>query len=388
MTHDETETAERLPLGARFRTWVSEFILGPPFARRMALSHAIDDLGDAMINLALVGSLFFSVSIDASRSRITAYLVLAAAPLVVAAPLVGNLLDRTKNGYRAAISGSQALRVGVSLLMVGSLLSLALFPLAFLVLMSRKVYALARASLLSQMTSDPEELVRADSHIARTGTIAGGAGTAAGGVLLATGHVEVLLVAAVPMFLAAAIVSRMLPRPKVTLAPRRVARLSESIPSEIWSSIIAVTALRATGGALTYLLAFAIKAGGGDRWIFAAGLLVAGFGGLLANVFASRIHRRRTQDWILVLSLLVPGVTCVVGVVTAGNLGVIAIAFAIGLGRGIGTRSITMLNANVAPGCTWPLDRAHRACVPGCVADWCDPRGATGTYPDGRVHRF
>lgn len=315
----------------------------------MALSHAIDDLGDAMVNLALVGSLFFSVSLEASRSRITIYLILTAVPLVIAAPVVGNILDRTTSGYRAAISGSQLLRAVVSLIMVWSLLSLALFPLTFLVLFSRKVYALARASLLSQMTNDPNELILADSHIARTGTLAGGAGTVAGGVLLATGHVEVLLVIAVPIYVAAAVVSRLLPRPKPTIQPRVVLRLTEAIPSQLWSAIIAVTALRATGGALTYLLAFAIKRGGGDRWIFAAGLLVAGLGGLLANLFASRIHRQWTQDWILVLSLIVPGVTCVVGVISAGNLGVIAIAFAIGLGRGIGTRSITLLNANVAP---------------------------------------
>lgn len=325
------------------------FVLGPRFARRMALSHAVDDLGDAMVNLALVGSLFFAVSVDASRSRVTWYLILAAAPLVVAAPLVGSLLDRTRFGYRAAISGSQVLRAVVALLMVGSLLSLALFPLAFLVLISRKVYALARASLLSQMTSDPNELLLADSHIARTGTIAGGVGTLLGGVLLATGHVQVMLLVAAPIFLAAAVVSRLLPRPIPAIGSRGVPRLAEAIPPEIWSATIAVTALRASGGALTYLLAFAIKRGGGDQWIFAAGLTAAGLGGLLANLFASRIHRQWSQDWILVLSLIVPGLTCVIGVITAGNLGVIAIAFAIGLGRGIGTRSITLLNASVAP---------------------------------------
>lgn len=338
-----------MPSAARWRDRFEGFVLGPRFARRMALSHAVDDLGDAMVNLALVGSLFFSVSVDASRSRITWYLILAAAPLVVAAPLVGNFLDRTRFGYRAAISGSQVLRAIVALLMVGSLLSLVLFPLAFLVLISRKVYALARASLLSQMTADPNELLLADSHIARTGTIAGGVGTVIAGVLLATGHVEVMLLVAAPIFLTAAVISRSLPRPTSAIGSMGVPRLAEAIPPEIWSATIAVTALRASGGALTYLLAFAIKRGGGDQWIFAAGLMAAGVGGLLANLFATRIHHRWSQDWIVVLSLIVPGVTCLIGVGTAGNLGVIAIAFAIGLGRGIGTRSITLLNASVAP---------------------------------------
>ncbi len=52
-------------------------------------------------------------------------------------------------------------------------------------------------------------------------------------------------------------------------------------------------------------------------------------------------------DWVLVLALLVPGIICGLGVITIGNLGVLAIAFSIGLGQGVGTRAITILNASV-----------------------------------------
>ena len=38
---------------------------------------------------------------------------------------------------------------------------------------------------------------------------------------------------------------------------------------------------------------------------------------------------------------------CAIGVVTIGNFGVLAIAFSIGLGGGVATRSITVLNASV-----------------------------------------
>ncbi len=41
----------------------------PALARRLALTHAVDDFGDAMINLSLVGSLFFSASLDAGPSH-------------------------------------------------------------------------------------------------------------------------------------------------------------------------------------------------------------------------------------------------------------------------------------------------------------------------------
>ncbi|MEP7202817.1 MAG: hypothetical protein ABI894_09420 [Ilumatobacteraceae bacterium] len=300
-----------------------------------------------MINLSLVGSLFFSVSLDASRSRILLYLLLTAAPLAVAAPVVGNMLDRSRVGYRIAITGSQVVRALVSLALVGSLLTVALYPLTFLVLICRQVYALAKTALLSQMTNDRQELLRADTHIARTGTIVGGLGTVLGGVLLATGSAGVLLWIAAPAFTASALVSRRLPHPAPLIRLASTPRLSELIPSRIWSATIAVTAIRAASGALTYLLAFAIKRGGGDQWIFAAGLLASGIGGLLATLLAGRLHRLLEPDGVLVLALLVPGVITAIGVVTVGNWGVLAIAFSIGLGGGVATRSITVLNASV-----------------------------------------
>ena len=336
-----------MPRALAARRSIGEFVLGPRFARRLALTHAVDDFGDAMINLSLVGSLFFSVSLDASRSRIMLYLLLTAAPLAIVAPVIGNVLDRTRFGYRIAISGSQVLRAVVSLAMIGSLLTVALYPLTFVVLVCRKVYALAKTALLSQMTDDRQELLHADTHIARTGTIVGGIGTVVGGVLLATGSVQVMLLIAAPSFLVAAIVSRRLPHPVPSIRTMSMPRLSEVIPRRIWSATVAVTALRSAAGALTYLLAFAIKRGGGDEWIFAAGLLAAGVGGLLATVLASRLHRWLEPDGVLVLALLVPGVICAIGVVTIGNFGVLAIAFSIGLGGGVATRSITVLNASV-----------------------------------------
>ena len=95
------------------------------------------------------------------------------------------------------------------------------------------------------------------------------------------------------------------------------------------------------------MLAFAIKRGG-DRWIFAAGLLVAGFGAMVATFVAPPLHRTLRPDGVLVLAILVPGVVTAVGVVSIGNHGVLAIAFAIGLGNGIASRSIAVLQSGVS----------------------------------------
>jgi hypothetical protein len=322
-------------------------VAGPRFARRLALSHSVDDFADAFINLALVGSLFFSVSIDASRSRILLYLVLTAAPLAVAAPLVGPALDRSRIGFRAAIVGSQLLRGVVSLALIGALLSLALYPLAFVVLISRKVYGLAKTALLTRMTDDRAEFLSADAHITRLGTAVGGLGVVTASVLLARESVTVMLLIAALLLVVASLISMGLPKPRSpALQFVSLPRLSDVVPAPVWWATVAVTAIRAAAGALTYLLAFAIKRGG-DRWIFAAGLLVAGFGALVATFAAPRLHRRLEPDGVLVLAILVPGFVTAVGVVTIGNLGVLAIAFAIGLGNGIASRSIAVLQSSV-----------------------------------------
>ena len=334
-------------LANRFRSRSLELLIGPRFSRRLALTHAVDDFADAMINLSLVGSLFLAVSIDASRSRILLYLLLTAAPLAVAAPVLGPMLDRSRLGFRVAIAGSQVARAAVALAMIGFLLSVALYPLAFTVLICRKVYGLAKTALLAQMSDNRDEFLRADSHITRTGTLAGGLGVIVGGVLLAHGSAEAMLLVAAPLFLLAALISRGLPTPKSELIVGSAPRLNELVPTKVWRATIAVTAVRAAAGALTYLLAFAIK-GGGDRWIFAAGLLIAGVGALVATFVAPRLHRRLEPDGVLVLTLLVPGVVTAISVTTIGNVGVLAIAFAIGLGNGVASRSIAVLQSTVA----------------------------------------
>ncbi|MGZ4723439.1 MAG: hypothetical protein ACXV8L_04410, partial [Ilumatobacteraceae bacterium] len=60
-------------------------LVGPRSIRRLTIVHAIDDFADSLITLSLVGSLFFSVSLEASRTRILLYLLLTAAPLAIVA---------------------------------------------------------------------------------------------------------------------------------------------------------------------------------------------------------------------------------------------------------------------------------------------------------------
>ncbi|MEM8905485.1 MAG: hypothetical protein AAGF02_17410, partial [Actinomycetota bacterium] len=73
-----------------------------PFTR-VARTHAVLVAGDALIALALAGSLFFSIEPDAARTRIALYLAFTIAPFALVSPLIGPAIDRARGGRRLMI---------------------------------------------------------------------------------------------------------------------------------------------------------------------------------------------------------------------------------------------------------------------------------------------
>src|SRR5690606_1984346 len=140
-------------------------------------------------------------------------------------------------------------------------------------------------------------------------------------------------------FAAAALAAGRIPRTaRSSVVDRAVVR--GETPTEVRLATIAVAAIRAGAGALTYLLALAIKRGGGDEWIFAAALVGAGIGSFVGTMVSPWLRRRLVSDRVVVLALLGPGVVSAFGVLTIGSLAIIAIAFAIGLGSSVSARAM------------------------------------------------
>ena len=308
--------------------------------------HAVDDLADSLITLSLIGSLFFSVSLEASRSRILLYLLLTATPLAVVAQVVGPALDRIRAGSRFVVISSHLARALFALLLASSLLSLAFYPLVFGILLSRKAYALAKTAMVAQLVPERTELVAASGHLARTGTISGGIGTALGGGLIALVGVKWLpLVAAVVFVIAAMLAARI---PALAIEPRvESAVIRVETPIDIRRAVPAVATIRAAEGALTFLLALSIKRGGGDEWIFVAALVAAGIGTFGGTIVSPRLHRAFSLNGIVVLTLLIPGAMSAFGVLTIGSLSIVAIALAIGLGGSVAARAMDALYGGV-----------------------------------------
>jgi len=319
---------------------------GPPEVRRLSVTHALDDIADGFLNISLLGSLFFSVSLEASRDRILLYLVLTVAPLAVVAPLVSPLLERTRAGFRATMVSTHLLRAVAALALVSSLKSPVFYPLVFVVLLSRKVYALARTAILPNLVPEPDRLADASGHLSRVGTVAGGLGTLIGGAVLGLVNAELVPLIAVPLYILAAITAHRIPVAALSAQPgARYGRVD--VPMEVRRAGLAVCGMRASSGALAYLLAFAIKRGGVGAWVFVVALAAAGIGSFIGTLITGALHRRLVHQQVIALVLLVPGVVTAISVLAAGNFGVIVVAFAIGLGSSVATRTMDALYAHV-----------------------------------------
>ena len=113
-----------------------------PFAR-LGRPHAFGTMSDAMIAVALAGSVIFSVDPSAARWRVALYLVLTIAPFAVVTPLIGPLIDRISGGRRRMILFTTIGRGVLARLMTRHINSLLLFPEAFGFLVLGKSYSVA-----------------------------------------------------------------------------------------------------------------------------------------------------------------------------------------------------------------------------------------------------
>lgn len=102
---------------------------------------------DAMITVALAGTVFFGASADAKRGNVLLYLLVTMAPFAVVAPIIGPLLDRLPHGRRWTMAGTAIGRAVLALIMATHPTELLiLYPCALGSLVLSKAYGVVRAS--------------------------------------------------------------------------------------------------------------------------------------------------------------------------------------------------------------------------------------------------
>lgn len=132
----------------------------------LAVVNNTSGAGDALVTVALAGSVFVSVSLNAARGRTALGLICTVLPFVVVGPFVGPAIDRLRGGRRFIIFLACGGRVAAALMMAAWIHSLLLFPAAFLSLVCSKTHTVTKASLVPAVVDSEEDLVRANSRLA------------------------------------------------------------------------------------------------------------------------------------------------------------------------------------------------------------------------------
>jgi MFS family permease len=348
---------------------------------RLAWVHAVSTLGDALVAVALAGTLFFAVPVAAARPRVALYLLLTVAPFAVVAPLLGRLLDGRAGAGRLALTAAMALRAALAALAVSRTESLLLYPLAFGLLVCSRAHGISRTAMVPELLEgDDRDLVAINGRMARVAALGGTAGALLGvGLdrLLGGGAV---LWAAAATFTAGGVLALSLPRPgaastaadprrgprwgsvahrsgerrPLSTAPgdpmgRRLARLARP-PGRVRLARTANTCVRAVGGFCLFLLAFELRRQGVGTAGLGLLLAAVGVGGVVGAFLLPRAARLVREDGLLAGGLLLCGTTAWL---LAGRVGVAAAAAGgLAMGAGIAAARLgfeSLVQREVAP---------------------------------------
>ena len=345
---------------------------------RLAWVHATSTFGDALVAVALAGTLFFAVPVAAARPRVALYLLLTVAPFAVVAPLLGRLLDGRSGAGRLALAAAMALRAALAALAVARTQSLLLYPLAFGLLVCSRAHGISRTAMVPELLGPDQQrdLVAVNGRMARVAALGGTAGALLGvGLDRLLGGGAVLWAAALA-FTAGGVLALGLPRTRQTdpasrrvprwgsvarrsgerrglsTAPgepgaatpqdpaathrdpmdRRTARLARP-PGRVRLARTANATVRAVGGFTLFLLAFELRRQGVGTAGLGLLLAAVGVGGVVGAFLLPRAARLVREDGLLAGGRLLCGTTA--GLL-AGRVGVAAAAVGgLAMGGGI-----------------------------------------------------
>jgi MFS transporter len=316
-----------LPLPASARGDAQAAFRASPFTR-LAITHAFSMAGDALITMALAGSLFFDISPKAARGRVALSLLFTIAPFAVVAPLLGPIIDRTKGGRRLMVVVSMVGRAVCCLLIAREIHSLLLFPAALATLILSKGYIVAKASLVPAAIDDPGHLVEANSKLAVGGALVGLlAGIPGVAILQLLGARTLLRLDSLVLLAGAVTALRIVAARRPMVAPEAGAGPAPEAPAEaterqarLGTGILlaagAMGSLRFTVGFMTFLVAFAFRRGHAAPWWYGLVLACSLGGNLLGSAIAPVLRGRFREQWIITGNL---GFVAVVALV-AGSL--------------------------------------------------------------------
>ena len=348
-----------------------------PF-QRLARVHAAATATDAVIAVALAGSIFFSISPDAARDRIALYLALTVAPFAVVTPLIGPVIDRMPGGRKAMIFVTNVGRLVVALLMIRHIDTLWLFPEAFALLVLQKSYAVAKSAVVPRYVPSESNLVQANSRLALISAVMSLVGAGTGAALVFLGSPAVAAGVATAGYGVATAITLQLPR--MPVAPTRATSKERSAlrASTILLSASAMAVVRGAVGFVTFLLAFALRGGeegldvsapgsalggavatergidivgdpGAPAWHFAVVVAAAGLAAFTGVQTAPVLRRYLVEELLLLGSLGLGLGAAVLSAMTGGLMGMALLAGGVALAAAVARLAFDSLVQRDAP---------------------------------------
>ncbi|MWA06780.1 MFS transporter [Actinomadura sp. LD22] len=332
-------------------------------------ASALNSAGDAMVTVALAGTLFFGLDVNQARGQVALYLLVTMAPFALVAPLIGPALDRMRHVRRYAVAATFAVRGLLCWGMAGAVAHndpITFLPAAFGVLVTSKAYGVLRAAVTPQLLPEEITLVTANARASFAGLIASSAAAPAGaGLAVLIGPGWVLRIGTA-VFLLGIVFAMGLPRrvdlPDAGEAPpadsqdlgSEPADSGTAPPARHWRTLPRVgpvvaeamqanAVLRALSGFLVLYLAFLLREERFDpvSHNLALGLLAAfaGAGGLIGTALGAWMRARAPR---LIVTATLGAVTAVTAVSALffGLWAALAVALAAGLGQVLGKLSM------------------------------------------------
>ena len=300
---------------------------------------------DAMITVALAGTVFFGASAHAQRGNVLLYLLVTMAPFAVIAPVIGPALDRLQHGRRWTMAGTAIGRAVLAVIMAGHSDNLLwLYPCALGSLVLSKAYAVVRAAAAPRLVPPGMTLTQANSRL----TIFGLASTlvlggAVGVVIKLTGSYSAGLWLTAIAFGVCGFFAFRLPRqvdsaaaakrhPEEPPRPRRQEPVPPLSRLRAWAKrgfdphiIVALqgeSSLRLLSGLLTIYLAFYVESSvhGVDAAVQLGGVVAAaGAGNFSGTAIGTKLKMARPEA-VIVISVAITAAVCILVAVTFGIL--------------------------------------------------------------------
>lgn len=278
---------------------------------------------DAMITVALAGTVFFGASADAQRGNVLEYLLVTVAPFAVVAPVIGPAMDRLQHGRRLVMAGTAVGRAVLAIVMATHFTNLlVLFPAALGSLVLSKAYSVVRAAAAPRLVPTGMTLVAANSRLSIFGL---GASLVGGGfvgaVIKLSGSYQAGLLLTALAFGGCAYYALRLPRQvdsagstravappgpgrgrRGSLPHRLAAWAARGLNPAVVTAVQAASGLRFLSGFLTLFLAFYVQqtAHGTQAALELGGVVVgAGLGNFLGNLLGARLRPARPERLVL-----------------------------------------------------------------------------------------